>query len=83
VTVIGVLFLAIAPLVSDTPPCDGCVRFQSTCYLWAGILGGIGLGLLIPGIVTWAGASSKAHINNHEAALQPKRFVLALDGLHF
>ncbi len=82
-TVVGALLLAVAPLSSDVPACDDCVRFQSTLYLWSAIVGGVGLGLLIPGIVLWAGAHSNATVSDRASAMVSPRLRLGVDGLHF
>lgn len=83
-TVLGGLLLAVAPGSSDVPACNGCVRFQSSLYLWGGIVTGIGVPLLTIGIVLWATSGSSALLNGRQVGVRlPGGLELTSGGLSF
>ena len=83
-TVLGGMLLAVAPGSSDEPACNGCVRFQSSLYLWGRIVTGVGLPLLTIGIVLWATSGSSALLNGRQVGVRlPGGLEVTSAGLSF
>lgn len=83
-TVLGSLLLGLGAVSSDQAPCDGCVRAQSSLFLWGGIVGGVGVPVLTIGIVLWATSTSSASIDGEKVSIKlPGGFSLAPTGISF
>jgi hypothetical protein len=62
-TLVGAIFLGVAPSESSVAPCAGCVNMQASMFLWGGIVTGVGATMLTIGIVLWATSGSSAIVN--------------------
>jgi hypothetical protein len=83
-TTVGALLMVVGGMSSSRVACEGCVNIQASMYLWGGIVGGVGIGMLATGIGLWATSSSSVSVNGAQVGMTlPGRAVLKMDGLHF